>query len=65
MEFLAKTTLKAHPYPWHADEDPDVGDYSCNPGDGMPVRPCEHALHHHTVILFMLADAGVYHSSII
>ena len=44
LEFLAKTTMKAHPYPWPAHEDPDVGDYSCDPGDGMPVRPCEHAL---------------------
>ena len=32
-----------------AHEDPDVRDYGCDPGDGMPVRPCEHALHHHTL----------------
>ena len=44
LELFAKTTMKAHPYPWHAHEDPDVGDNSCDPGDGMPVRPCEHAL---------------------
>ena len=28
---------------WLAHEDPDVRDHRCNPGDGMPVRPCEHA----------------------
>ena len=26
---------------WAANEDPDVGDNSQDPGDGMPARPCE------------------------
>ena len=28
---------------WLAHEDPNVRDHRCNPGDGMPARPCEHA----------------------